>query len=191
MKLETERLRLLPPHPDLAQPLLDFALRNRAHFAPWDPPYPPGFFTLAHWQQGLPKQEAAFAEGSGYRWYVVRPEDPTRVIGKAELSGIGRGPHQSAFLGYAIDAAEQGQGLMHEALRAVVAAAFGPVINLHRLQAGHRVDNHPSARVLDRLGFREIGIARDYLYIDGAWRDHRLTELINAVFVAPVEWRVG
>jgi hypothetical protein len=32
------------------------------------------------------------------------------------------------------------------------------------------------------LGFEDEGLAREYLYIDGAWRDHRLFALRNAAF---------
>jgi ribosomal-protein-alanine N-acetyltransferase len=39
-----------------------------------------------------------------------------------------------------------------------------------------------SARVLERLGFRHEGLARDYLFIDGDWRDHNLTALVNPDF---------
>jgi len=34
--------------------------------------------------------------------------------------------------------------------------------------------------VLRRLGFVPQGYARDYLRIDGEWRDHVLTALVNA-----------
>jgi [ribosomal protein S5]-alanine N-acetyltransferase len=90
-------------------------------------------------------------------------------------------------LGYALDAQTQGQGLMHEALQAVIAHAFGS-LNLHRLQAAYRPENTRSGAVLARLGFREIGLSQGYLFIDGDWRDHRLTELINPGFVLPPAW---
>lgn len=116
------------------------------------------------------------------------PAGGLTVIGSINLSNLARGPFQSCNLGYALDATFQGFGLMHEALRAVVNEAFAPAINLHRIQAAVRPNNLRSLAVLQRLGFREEGLARDYLYIDGAWRDHRLFALTNPGFTPPVHW---
>ncbi len=44
------------------------------------------------------------------------------------------------------------------------------------------------AAVLARLGFRVEGLAKDYLFIDGAWRDHQLTALTNPGFSEPSDW---
>jgi ribosomal-protein-alanine N-acetyltransferase len=43
--------------------------------------------------------------------------------------------------------------------------------------ANYRPENERSGRLLQRLGFAREGYARDYLFIDGAWRDHVLTSL--------------
>jgi ribosomal-protein-alanine N-acetyltransferase len=64
---------------------------------------------------------------------------------------------------------------MREALIAVLADAFGPRVNLHRVQANARPENLRSLGLLDRLGFEREGLAREYLFIDGAWRDHVMT----------------
>ena len=48
---------------------------------------------------------------------------------------------------------------------------FGPV-GLHRLEATVRPENVASLRVLAKLGFRQEGLFRRYLDVDGAWRDH-------------------
>ncbi len=77
---------------------------------------------------------------------------------------------------------------MHEALQAVLAEAFSPRIHLHRLQAGVRPENRRSLAVLARLGFRQIGLAQRYLFIDGDWRDHLLFELLHHGFVQPADW---
>ncbi len=81
------------------------------------------------------------------------------------------------MLGYSIDAAHEGRGLMHEALTAALADAFGPRVGLHRVQANVRPENTRSLHLLARLGFGIEGVAKEYLFIDGAWRDHVLTAL--------------
>ena len=67
---------------------------------------------------------------------------------------------------------------MREALLATNNFMFD-VMRMHRIMANHRPENERSARLLQRLGFTREGLARDYLYIDGAWRDHVLTSLVN------------
>ena len=105
------------------------------------------------------------------------------MVGSIGLSQIARGPFHNAMLGYAIDGACQGQGLMYEALQAVIDHAFSPGVNLHRIQANVRPENTRSIALLQRLGFDDEGLAREYLYIDGAWRDHRMFARRHAGFV--------
>ena len=52
-------------------------------------------------------------------------------------------------------------------------------IGLHRVEANYQPSNERSGRLLRSLGFTVEGYARDYLYIDGAWRDHVLTAKIR------------
>lgn len=183
--LASSRLLLLPPGRANPHAVADFLARNTAHFAPWDPPRPAGQATVEYQRESLPLQAEAFAQGSCYRWYVERLDAPGVVMAKLEVSGVSRGPHQSAFFGFAIDHAHEGQGLMREAAEAVIAAAFGPAIQLHRLQAAHQPNNQRSAGLLQRLGFTPIGLARGYLFINGAWRDHQLVERLNPGFAWP------
>lgn len=65
------------------------------------------------------------------------------------------------------------------ALDALVAYAFG-ALGLHRVMANHLPDNERSAKLLARLGFEVEGLAKNYLFINGAWRDHVLTARTNA-----------
>jgi [ribosomal protein S5]-alanine N-acetyltransferase len=191
-QLHTARLLLQAPDATPGSPqvaaVADFYRRNAAHFAPWDPPLPPDHCAPERVAQALADGAEAFAAGRALRWWLQDAGDPGRVIGQVHLSSLVRGAFQSCHLGYALDASCQGMGLMHEALQAVVAAAFSPRLNLHRIQAAVRPENRRSLAVLARLGFAEIGLARHYLFIDGGWRDHRLFELCNPGFVPPADW---
>lgn len=48
---------------------------------------------------------------------------------------------------------------------------------LHRVEATVRPENSASRAVLAKAGFREEGLLKRYLDVDGAWRDHLLVGL--------------
>jgi [ribosomal protein S5]-alanine N-acetyltransferase len=187
--LQTPRLRLQIGAPAdeaaLALSVCDYQLRNRAHFAPWDPPTPAAFFSVLAQRERLVQGREAFRAGTAMRYWLSLHKQPSRVIGMVHLSQISRGAFCSASLGYALDQGCLGRGLMTEALQALITEAFSPRVNLHRIQAAYRPENARSAAVLQRLGFTAIGLSPDYLFIDGAWRDHQLCALINLQFQPP------
>ncbi len=166
-----------------AASLHDFQDRNRDHLKPWMPPLPKGFYTLYYWRRWCAGAADLFEQDRSVRMVIRRAhEDPSNpdapILGQVNLNNIVRGAFQAAHLGYHLGQDAEGQGLMKESLALVIAYAFGP-FRLHRLMAGYVVGNARSARVLARLNFRVEGIAKDYLYIDGAWRDHVLTALTD------------
>jgi len=190
--LHTPRLVLLAPQASdgMVAAVHDYRRRNARHLAPWDPPMPADHLQPAVIQARLAEAAQAMAMNLAWRWWLTQPEAPQRVIGSIALTGLERGPFQNAQLGYAIDATCQGQGLMHEALQAVIERVFRPdALALHRLQAAVRPDNPRSVAVLERLGFEPIGLARHYLFIDGAWRDHLLFQRLNPGFQTPAAWQ--
>lgn len=94
-----------------------------------------------------------------------------RFVGEITLSSIQRGPLQSAFVGYWIDEAVAGRGLMPESVVTVLQYAFDS-LRLHRVEINIIPRNAASRRVVEKLGLRFEGIAERYLEIDGAWEDH-------------------
>ena len=190
-RLRTPRLVLQAPRVELAAAVAEFLRRNQAHFAAWDPPASAQVTSVVFQRSALREAARAFDEGSAYRWWLTPADEPLRVIGSAHFSNLSRGALHGATLGYSLDIDAVGHGLMTEALRRTIAEMFAPRINLHRIQASWRPENLRSAAVLARLGFHDEGLARDYLYIDGRWRDHRIGALLNPAFVAPADWPVG
>lgn len=187
--LLTARLRLVAAHPRLAAALADFHDRNREHLAPWEPPAERDFFSPTGQAARLGDEAAAFAAGTAYRYLLQPIGDPNRVIGSVHFSQIMRGPFQTATLDYALAQECEGQALMSEALRTAIAEMFSSRINLHRIQAAFRPENWRSAEILKRLGFADEGVAPDYLFIEGAWRVHRLVSLVNKGFLLPAFWK--
>ena len=94
-----------------------------------------------------------------------------RFVGEITLSSIQRGPLQSAYVGYWIDEAIAGRGLMPESVVTLLQYAFES-LRLHRIEINIIPRNAPSRRVVEKLDLRFEGIAERYLEIDGAWEDH-------------------
>jgi ribosomal-protein-alanine N-acetyltransferase len=90
-----------------------------------------------------------------------------------------RGPFQSCTLGYWVSAADNGRGLATAAAHDIVQAAFDG-LRLHRIEASTQVHNIKSQRVLERTGFIRIGVAPEYLNIDGDWKDVALYQLVKS-----------
>ena len=177
--LTTARLVLRASHPALAAAVAAFYRRNRQAHARWNPPMPESTFAVQGQEESLTATHAGMVAGRGIGWWLFAHDDPECALGQVHLSQIARRAFCNAMLGYSIDAAFEGRGLMHEALQAALADAFGPRVQLHRVQANVRPENRRSLALLARLGFEHEGLAREYLFIDGAWRDHVLTALVN------------
>jgi [ribosomal protein S5]-alanine N-acetyltransferase len=101
--------------------------------------------------------------------FAIRVEG--RLAGQVTIDNIVRGALRSGYLGYWIDRRVAGRGMASLAVALVCDHAFGEV-GLHRVQADIRPENGPSQRLVERLGFRQEGLLRRYLDIDGDWRDH-------------------
>jgi RimJ/RimL family protein N-acetyltransferase len=72
----------------------------------------------------------------------------------------------------------RGRGIGTEAQRQLVDYLFGTT-PVHRLQAGTEVDNVAEQRALERVGFRQEGVARGLYFRDGRWRDSILYGLLR------------
>ncbi len=179
LRLSSPRLELHATDPVFASQALAFFERNREHFAPWDPPTPEGFYTLRAQTERLTRGQQQFGAGEAYRYWLFLRDDPSQIVGQIHFSSVVRGAFHSALLGYGIDARVEGRGLMHEAVSAGIAEMFSPRVQLHRIQAAHLPENRRSATVLARIGFEREGLARKYLFINGAWRDHVINGLVN------------
>ena len=179
-ELHTPRLRLRLAQPGMEEAMARFLRDNfQGHLDRWSPPVTPAYFGVDFWRDRFAASVDDFRLDRAVR-FVMQPPGPPGgpILGTCNYTNIVRGVFQACHLGYQIARAHEGQGLMAEALRATNAFAFD-TLRLHRIMANYRPENERSRRVLQRLGFVEEGLARDYLFIDGAWRDHVLTALVH------------
>jgi ribosomal-protein-alanine N-acetyltransferase len=176
-ELHTERLRLRASDPALADAVAAFYRRNHKAHARWNPPQSRAMVSAQGQRERLTATRSAIAAGSFVGWWLFDAQAPGQALGLIHFSQISRGAYCGAMLGYAIDHAHEGRGLMREALAAALADVFSERVALHRVQANVRPENERSLGLLARLGFEREGLARRYLFIDGAWRDHVITAL--------------
>ncbi|ALA25340.1 Putative ribosomal N-acetyltransferase YdaF [Piscirickettsia salmonis] len=99
------------------------------------------------------------------------------LIGVFNISEIVRGCFQSAYLGYYAFEPFANQGYMTQGLRLLVEHAFN-TLKLHRLEANIRPENNASSKLVKKVGFQKEGYSPNYLYLDGAWRDHERWAII-------------
>lgn len=147
--------------------------RCRDWLEPWEPSPPPGSGDIAEDRRAFVSRCSARERerqlGSGYGFGIFVASD--RLCGEVNLSSVQRGPFQSAYLGYWVDEAMAGQGLVPEAVVVMLRFAFES-LDLHRVQISIIPRNGSSRRVMEKLGLREEGIALRYLEIAGVWEDH-------------------
>ena len=186
-ELDTGRLKVRLARPGMEVPLARFLTENYAgHLDRWSPPPVQGFFTATFWRERLDlaadELEADRAVRFVLQMRVPGEEGDTPVdapiVGTCNYTNIVRGAFHACHLGYQIARESQGRGLMAEALTAANGFMFD-AMRMHRLMANFRPENARSRALLMRLGFVEEGLARNYLFIDGAWRDHVLTSLVH------------
>jgi ribosomal-protein-alanine N-acetyltransferase len=83
-----------------------------------------------------------------------------------------------AELGYALGREHWGQGLMREALAALLSAAFGSM-GLRRIEAEVSTRNPASAKLLARLGFTKEGLLRKRWVVKGGAEDVEVFGLLQ------------
>lgn len=150
---------------------------NREHLKPWEPTREEAFFERTGWAQRLIKLNELHRMGLAYYCLIIHAET-NEMLGTVSFSNLSRFPFHACNLGYSLAKDAQGNGYMRKALRMALDYMF-EVQKMHRIMAGYIPHNEKSAAVLKYLGFEKEGFAKDYLLIDGQWRDHILTSLIN------------
>ncbi len=146
--------------------------RNREWLRPWEatmPPGPPGH--VAHRPTYRQMVRHLRAEAHAGRMLPLVVEYQGRLVGQLTIAGITWGSMCSAHIGYWVDEAVAGRGVIPTAVALAVDHCFRSM-GLHRVEVCIRPENAPSRRVVEKLGFREEGLRPRYLHIDGAWRDH-------------------
>ncbi len=82
------------------------------------------------------------------------------------------------MIGYWMGERFAGQGHMAQGVKLVIPYIFSS-LQLHRIEAACIPENQRSIRLLEKAGFQREGYLREYLKINGQWRDHLMFSLLS------------
>jgi [ribosomal protein S5]-alanine N-acetyltransferase len=151
---------------------------SREFLQPWEPTWPADDLGRASYRRRLSAYAHDIERGLAYPFLVFRQSDGV-MVGGITLSNIRRGVAQMGSIGYWVGEPHARRGHTVAAVNAVTRFCFGR-LGLHRVEAACIPTNEGSRAVLARAGFREEGLARSYLRINGVWRDHLLFGLLSS-----------
>lgn len=175
--LLSDDIALVPRTPSLAEAYHDLLAANHERIARWEP-----------WAAAPPvlAETRAFIEASAQNWIAgtelpvviaVRQDGQWQLVGSVGLR-IDR-YSRSGELGYWVDGAHEGRGLVSRAVAAVLDQAFGP-LGLDRVSLHTDVANQRSRALARRLGFVEEGTLRQGLAFPAERRDAVAYSLLSA-----------
>ncbi|MBU2532874.1 MAG: GNAT family N-acetyltransferase [Alphaproteobacteria bacterium] len=166
-----------PPAPSDYIAWAELRDQSREHLLPWEPKWSRDELSRWAYRRRLRYYQRDQREDLGYAFFVFS-EANGALMGGLTLSNVRRGVTQACALGYWLGLPYTGQGHMRAAVSLAVTHAFDE-LRLHRIEAACLPSNAASIGVLRRNGFQEEGLARRYLKINGAWRDHILFALLS------------
>lgn len=163
--------------------LADYYSENKEFLKPWEPTRDNSHFIPSSWNNRLHLMSELHRQGNAFHFILLDNEE-NEVMGVVNFSNILRGAFHACYLGYSLGKKWQGQGLMHEALVHAI-RYMQKHQGMHRIMANYMPHNSRSGNLLTRLGFEREGYAKQYLQIDGEWRDHVLTALTDTTWKQP------
>ena len=161
---------------EYAKNLQLYLVNNRAHLAPYEPQRDDEYFALENIQNRIINSLYDYQDKRSLLLVVTLKNDQ-KIIGSINFTNFVYGVFQACYLGFSLDHASQGKGLMYESLESsieYVRENYG----IHRIMANHIPDNLRSSNTLKKSGFKKEGYAQSYLKINGEWQDHILNSLV-------------
>jgi aminoglycoside 6'-N-acetyltransferase len=133
-----------------------------------------------------PRMRAILAEPEVARWWAPRGADEAadglfgdgEVVGAIEYSEENEPDYRHAGIDIFMDTEHQGRGLGRDAIRTMARYLFEERGH-HRLTIDPAVANERAIRAYKKIGFRPVGIMRNYERgADDAWHDGLLLDLL-------------
>lgn len=148
---------------------------SRQFLQPWEPTWRPDELTEGSYRTRVVRNGQEFSSGTAVSFLLFEKE--TLLVGGITIGYIRRGAAQSCMIGYWVGERHAAKGHMSAALKLVIPYIFNG-LQLHRIEAACIPENFKSIRLLENAGFQREGLLREYLKINGQWRDHMMFSLL-------------
>lgn len=159
-KIFTPRLELFPVTLDITQDIINKsskAIENKGYtIGDWPTEDTKSIIPIVHCS--LEKSK----EPTGYEFWIIVKRENNEIIGDIGFHGI---PNElgEVEVGYGLVEKERGKGYGYEALEAIIHWALSQEI-VKIVTANCLIDNIPSARILQKVGMKEIKRDDDLIY---------------------------
>ena len=174
--LTTERLRLRQIEPRDAEAL--YAIYSDAETMRY---YGEPYQSREELELALSLRREDYAARRAIRWGIALAGDDT-LIGSCGFHHFDEG-HFRAETGYILNRAYWGQGIMTEALAAIISYGFGEM-ELHRIEAIIDIANERSKGALLKLGFQYEGNLRQRYRVGDRFEDEHYFGLLRDEWLA-------
>lgn len=149
---------------------------SKAHLTAWEDQWPEQALTLKSYRKRLNIWEKQSRNRTGLSLFI-HDDIKNILVGGLTLTQIRYGASRAGILGYWIGEPHTRKGYARRAVMAAVGHAFDR-IGLNRIEAACQPENVASAQLLSQCGFQLEGRAKDYLKINGVWRDHDIYAVV-------------
>lgn len=154
--------------------------RNATWLTPWETTDPTGNPPVMSYGSMVRAHNRDGRDALSYPWAIFRTTHAaSHFVGQVIAAPVLWGSMRSTSLGYWVDQAQAGQNIVPTAV-ALASDYLFTRVGLHRIEINIVPDNAASLRVVEKLGFRAEGLRKDYIHINGQWRDHRSFALTKA-----------
>lgn len=175
-RLSGDNIFLRPPKRRDAVKWQKLRLTSKDFLVPWEPSWDNYSCTRRAYMKFLKNSYYLANMDRAYYFLIFKKKENT-LLGGINIGNVRRGASQSATLGYWIGKPFAKKGYMTEALQIILPSLFVD-LRLNRIEAAILPENYPSMQLLKKSGFKEEGVFRQYLKINGKWRDHKIFSLI-------------
>ena len=176
-RLSGKNIFLRPPKRRDALKWQKLRLASKSFLSPWEPKWDASSCSRRTFMRYLKNSNYLANMDRSYSFLIFKEEDK-ELVGGINVFNVRRGVSQSSSIGYWVGKRYSRKGYMYEALNVILPSLFVD-LRLNRIEAAVLINNKPSRRLLEKIGFIEEGICRSYLKIDGKWQDHIMYSLLK------------